>query len=441
MSIYLPKLQKIINEFNHFKERFIENKKCIFTDKVIFTKKNIEEYRKQIIVGFDDSNSSSISKYRDQINKGLKNSDTFNLFFANIYYLYDLVRDSEKKKKVNKICFYLECHRKEFKQQKNITYAEIDKILDVIKFDKKKIEDVVSDSCITNSTAYNTNMYYEMNFIFVFLEKIIEDNALNYKEIIYSLKFNDLVSGEEKHKKVVNKFVARNSILYLLYPEEFEPILSYSDKEKIVTFYKGSIIKDDYEQLDKDLFEIRESLIWMDSNSGSFYAEREDNTWKDITISHCSKKRKKIVNTRQDIQSKDLCTIADGDEKEAIIKSRIGQSKFRENLLNKYQQCCICEIKNNSLLIANHIKPWSECANGQEKTDYEFNGLLLCPQHDKLFDKGYISFDDSGKIKISNLLDEKEYQLFNINSNSKLNISIMPKMKLYLKYHSEIKFK
>lgn len=438
MAIYLPKLQKIINEFNYFKEIFIENKKCVFTNKIVFTKENIEEYRKQIIVGFDNSDSSSISKYKVQINKGLENSDTFNLFFANIYYLYDLVRESDKKHKVNRICFYLECNRQEFKKHENITDSEINKTLDLIKYDKRKIEDVISDSYIVNSTAYNTNMYYEINFIFAFFEKIIEDENFNYKEIVNNLKFNDLVSSEENHKKIIKKFVARNSLLYLLYPEKYEPILSYSDKEKIVTFYKGSIIKDNYEQLDRDLFELRESLSWLNFNSGSFYDKTE---WNKISVSHSSKKRKKMTNIIEDIQIDDLTKLPDGNEKEAIIKSRIGQSAFRKKLLNKYKQCNICKIKNYDLLMASHIKPWSECDNGQEKTDYEFNGLLLCPQHDKLFDKGYISFDDNGKIMISHLLGKEVYQALNINSDSKLHISIMSEMKLYLKYHRDNKFK
>ncbi len=435
MAIYNNDLQELIKNFNHFKSVFLDSKKCIFTDKIIFTRNNIDEFRKQIIVGFDPSKRSSVSKYRDQIKKGMLSSDTFNLFFANLYFLYDLARNMEKKKKVNRLCFYLECDRFEFNKSDNITDEEIDNILDEINYDRSKIEDMVSKYYISNSPAYNTNMYFEINFIFGFLEKIINNNV-DYREIINNLEFKNLVDSKQIHSKVINKFVARNALLYLFYPEENEPILSYSDKEKIVTYYKGSIVKDNYEQLDKDLFEIRNSLEWMDNTKG-FY---NTNEWTTTSISHNKNKRKKLSVTIEDIPSDDLGNIEPGDVREAIIKARVGQSTFRDKLLNKYHKCCICGIVNNKLLIASHIKPWSECENGQERTDFESNGLLLCPNHDKLFDKGYITFNDDGTINISNSLNETDYKLFNIDSNSKLNMSIEDKMKRYLKYHRDYKF-
>ena len=62
----------------------------------------------------------------------------------------------------------------------------------------------------------------------------------------------------------------------------------------------------------------------------------------------------------------------------------------------------------------------------------------MCSQHDKLFDRGYISFNDNGKIIISSILDKKEYELLNISSSFKLRINIKTKMKSYLKYHREL---
>ena len=53
-------------------------------------------------------------------------------------------------------------------------------------------------------------------------------------------------------------------------------------------------------------------------------------------------------------------------------------------------------LSNKDFLIASHIKPWSKCKSNQ-KLDVN-NGLLLCPNHDRLFDEGWISFDEIGKI-------------------------------------------
>ncbi len=106
-------------------------------------------------------------------------------------------------------------------------------------------------------------------------------------------------------------------------------------------------------------------------------------------------------------------------EKDAVVKVRIGQSLFKTGLLQKYKKCIMCNIDLPNLLIASHIKPWFE-SNNREKVDLE-NGLLLCAGHDKLFDSGFISFDQNGKIMISNKVPEKMYKDLNIDRKSLLS--------------------
>jgi len=122
-------------------------------------------------------------------------------------------------------------------------------------------------------------------------------------------------------------------------------------------------------------------------------------------------------------------------EKEALIKIRIGQSKFRQNLIKYWKGCSVTNYKDEKLLIASHIKPWKDSDNN-EKLDI-YNGLLLIPNLDKLFDKGYISFDDKGCILFSEYLKDKE-GLF-INKNMK--IKIKNEHKKYLQFHRNYIFK
>ena len=56
-------------------------------------------------------------------------------------------------------------------------------------------------------------------------------------------------------------------------------------------------------------------------------------------------------------------------------------------------------------LVASHIKPWKD-ANNKERLD-SFNGLLLMPNLDKVFDLGFITFKENGKIVISDYLEER----------------------------------
>ena len=79
-------------------------------------------------------------------------------------------------------------------------------------------------------------------------------------------------------------------------------------------------------------------------------------------------------------------------EKDAIVKTRIGQDKFREDLVNRWQCCAVTSCRAISVLRASHIKPWHLCTN-DERLDVD-NGLLLTPNLDALFDTGLVSFDD-----------------------------------------------
>ncbi|MCK9477175.1 MAG: HNH endonuclease [Candidatus Muirbacterium halophilum] len=128
-----------------------------------------------------------------------------------------------------------------------------------------------------------------------------------------------------------------------------------------------------------------------------------------------------------------------GEEKERLQKYRVNQGLFRKKLIkgriNKGTvKCDLCEIDIQELLNASHIKPWSE-SNGEEKLDIN-NGLLLCPIHDALFDKGFISFEDDGKIVISKKIEQDKYKNFSIKADmnlKKTNSSIVK----YLKWHRE----
>lgn len=122
-----------------------------------------------------------------------------------------------------------------------------------------------------------------------------------------------------------------------------------------------------------------------------------------------------------------------GTDKLAVVRARVNQGVFRERLLRKYQKCCLCGVDEDSLLVASHIKPWVD-STPEERVD-DSNGLLLCPNHDKLFDRGYISFDDDGEIMISDFLSENNRMFLNINSDMRLLLD--PAGKIYMKYHRE----
>lgn len=90
----------------------------------------------------------------------------------------------------------------------------------------------------------------------------------------------------------------------------------------------------------------------------------------------------------------------DSTIKETIIQARRGQGEFRKNVEARERACRLTGITNPALLIASHIKPWRVCKTAKERLDGA-NGLLLTPDADHLFDRGFISFGDDGEVMVS----------------------------------------
>ncbi|WP_228123009.1 HNH endonuclease [Priestia megaterium] len=129
----------------------------------------------------------------------------------------------------------------------------------------------------------------------------------------------------------------------------------------------------------------------------------------------------------------EISIVLDKTEKDLVVKARIGQSIFKRTLLAVEKKCRLCGVSDERFLVASHIKPWSQ-SNNQERLDVD-NGLLLCPNHDALFDKGHISFDEDGLILISDSLD-KHSKIF-LNINETMNIRMKERQKQYMRWHRE----
>jgi hypothetical protein len=121
-------------------------------------------------------------------------------------------------------------------------------------------------------------------------------------------------------------------------------------------------------------------------------------------------------------------------EKEQKIQARIGQGTYRKKLMELWGfSCSITNCTNKEFLVASHIKPWKECTMGNEWIN-PFNGLLLTPNLDVAFDKGYISFENGGKILISSQLTKDEQLVLGIHDNLCLK-KVHAENQPFLEYH------
>lgn len=105
-------------------------------------------------------------------------------------------------------------------------------------------------------------------------------------------------------------------------------------------------------------------------------------------------------------------------ERMALQKARLGQGEFREGLLDYWQGCAVTGIDPPELLRASHIKPWRLSTN-PERLD-KFNGLLLLPQYDHLFDRGYITFGERGELVASPAIVTLPERLLGIMQEARL---------------------
>jgi putative restriction endonuclease len=86
-------------------------------------------------------------------------------------------------------------------------------------------------------------------------------------------------------------------------------------------------------------------------------------------------------------------------ERIAIVRARVGQGLFKERVSMIETKCRVTGVENPVHLVASHCKPWRDSTN-EERLDGE-NGLLLTPSIDHLFDRGFIGFENNGKLIVS----------------------------------------
>lgn len=128
-------------------------------------------------------------------------------------------------------------------------------------------------------------------------------------------------------------------------------------------------------------------------------------------------------------------------EKEALIKARKGQGKFRDDVLSLHKKCPFTGVSNPVFLTAGHLKPWAKCGDNKERLD-PLNGLPLTPVADQLVDQGFVTFKDNGMAEFSKYSNIEELKALGIDLNKKYQVTIFDPVQLkYLKYHREKVFK
>ena len=121
-------------------------------------------------------------------------------------------------------------------------------------------------------------------------------------------------------------------------------------------------------------------------------------------------------------------------ERQALVRSRVGQGEFRAKLLAYWKCCAVTGAECLPLLKASHIKPWRDSDN-RERLDV-FNGFLLAPNIDAAFDAGYVTFDPLGKIVFSRAVTGGPAYQLHLNAKMRINQKLLkPEHQVYLEHH------
>lgn len=147
-----------------------------------------------------------------------------------------------------------------------------------------------------------------------------------------------------------------------------------------------------------------------------------------FTYGKSEEKKPVPVKTRQQTQQK------------AYGRDASAQAKYREKLLSEYPYCPITNISDERLLIASHIKP---CAVSEKNEAFDpKNGFILSPLYDRLFDQGFISFDEQKCMMVSNWISPANQKRCQIKSGAFIQmLPLDEKREFYLKYHRQFVFK
>jgi putative restriction endonuclease len=118
----------------------------------------------------------------------------------------------------------------------------------------------------------------------------------------------------------------------------------------------------------------------------------------------------------------------------AIIRARNGQGLFKDRVAKIETRCRVTGVENPVHLRASHIMPWRD-GNNEQRLNGE-NGLLLTPSIDHLFDRGFIGFENNGKLIISPVAHRPSLQRMGIDTKNVVNVGgFTTGQKQFLEFH------
>jgi putative restriction endonuclease len=163
-----------------------------------------------------------------------------------------------------------------------------------------------------------------------------------------------------------------------------------------------------------------------------------------LVVTSEEKWNERIASTKQSLQEKPANFKYDFDQSQSsdlrLTPYRVGQNFFRRAVLANFENsCCITGIADTRLLNASHIVPWSLDHKNRHNPA---NGFALSATFDRAFDRGMMTINAAGRVKISTQLLQHEDPKTRKYFEPYQDIAIRPSVRFVpdpelLKWHNE----
>lgn len=249
---------------------------------------------------------------------------------------------------------------------------------------------------------------------------------------LFKTNWNSLVNSNHDCRFALPFFHLTSDLFWKIIPKRgFENILHLKTSMRSFTALNVAV---DYVSIEDDLFILMKDNV--SNNVLKFFLLNEyfPNTKTNFINNTAGQQQlfdeiqEKILNEDAIEYRKEIKTlIQKGNQEEIFIRGSI----FKREIPKIYNNtCCISGMRidatiNISMVDACHIVPFSECYN-----DTVTNGIALCPNLHRAFDRGLIAIDDNYRVIVSNLFKEvsSEYSIVGFRDKQ----IVLPKMKDYL---------
>ena len=122
--------------------------------------------------------------------------------------------------------------------------------------------------------------------------------------------------------------------------------------------------------------------------------------------------------------------------RDAVVLARRGQGLFKQRVMAIEHRCRLTGVDRIEHLRASHCKPWRD-ADNVERLDGE-NGLLLTPDADHLFDRGFLGFEDSGRVLVSPVAHLRSIRAMGLDLETMTHVgSFSAGQRAYLQFHRQ----